>query len=128
MFLCYEKLSKTALSTRAGEAIAPLELLKLRQENVEFTETFVIFENIFLPRLPENFLNAILSFCQTYLHISLQDKKKYEVSAGSHRTSEDMIAMYSDFVERFPIIGIIDGMSHKVKISQSTRRDCYTIL
>eukprot|EP00112_Aurelia_sp_Birch-Aquarium-sp1_P001548 Seg1167.4 transcript_id=Seg1167.4/GoldUCD/mRNA.D3Y31 product=Enolase protein_id=Seg1167.4/GoldUCD/D3Y31 len=42
-----------------------------------------------------------------------EDKKKYEVSAGSHRTSEDMIAMYSDFVERFPIIGIIDGMSHK---------------
>ena len=53
-------------------------------------------------------------FISNFTVVPSQDKKKYEVSTGSHRTSEDMIAMYSDFVERFPIIGIIDGMSHKV--------------
>lgn len=43
-----------------------------------------------------------------------QDKKKYEVSTGSHKTAEDLIAIYTDFVERYPLIGIIDAISFKV--------------
>jgi len=42
-----------------------------------------------------------------------EDKKKYEVAAGTYKTAQDLIAMYSEFVERYPVIGIIDGISFK---------------
>ena len=44
----------------------------------------------------------------------LKEKKKYQVSTGNFKTAEDLILMYSEFVEKYPIIGIIDGISFKV--------------
>ena len=49
-----------------------------------------------------------------YPFVPLKEKKKYEISTGNHKTADDLIVMYTDFVERYPVIGIIDGISFKV--------------
>jgi enolase len=42
-----------------------------------------------------------------------EDKKKYEIMQGNQRTSTELISLYEGWLNEFPVVAIIDGLSSK---------------
>eukprot|EP00794_Sanderia_malayensis_P000123 gene123-734_t len=81
--------------------------LEKPEQMFEYLQTAFTAANVDM----DSSVDLILDIGATYFYE--EEKKKYEVSTGNFRTSEEMLLMYADFIEKYPVIGIIDGMSHK---------------
>ena len=79
------------------------------QDRLNYLELLVILNS-------RNPLAQCDSLYENYLisGFFLKEKKRYQISTGNFKVAEELILMYSEFVEKYPIIGIIDGISFKV--------------
>lgn len=66
--------------------------------DVEFSEVFDLIVNVGADQLFDD------------------EKKKYDVAAGSQKSTDDMITMYKSWIDTFPVVALIDALSLKDEI------------